>query len=171
MIVHGPEECVNVCVRAVIVQRGHLLVSRWVGGWAFLVGGRVEHGEPLLETLHREVAEEVGRRVVRHRLLFSNENFFPDEAGRDYHEFGWFFAVELDRPALEPGEVLPHPDHPDLRLEYIPLAELPRAPLHPAFLTTLLPQLLAAAPAPPCHVVSRTVNGAHSYDLVDLRGG
>ena len=170
LILNRPEQRVNVCVRAVILHRGHLLVTRLVDGRSFLVGGRVEHGESLLDTLHREVAEEVGRRVIRYRLLFSNENFFEADGGLQYHEFGWFFLVELDSPVMEPGQVLPHPDAADLRLDYIPLDDLPRAAIMPAFLATVLPALLAAEPLPPHHIVSRSQGGDHSHSIADLIG-
>lgn len=57
-------------------------------GVYFPVGCRTEHGESLIDCLHREVQEELGVPLRSYRLLYTNENFFPagDEA---YHEFGW----------------------------------------------------------------------------------
>ena len=55
---------VNAVVRGLIFSDDHLLVTQWRDdGVAFPIGGRVEFGEPLVESLHREVLEEVGVRV------------------------------------------------------------------------------------------------------------
>ena len=50
---------VNIVVRGLAFLDGHLLVTQWRdNGAAFPIGGRVEFGEPIVESLRREVREE-----------------------------------------------------------------------------------------------------------------
>lgn len=170
MILSQPRQKINVTVRALIVHRGHLLLTRWKDGYAFPIGGRVEHGETLVETLKREVREETGREVVGYRLLYTNENFFP-LSQMDYHEYGWFYLVELDRPAIELGETGANPDHPELNLEYVSIPLLGSANVLPAFLPGVLPADFAAGFPDSCkHIVSRTVGGKTTYEITDQAG-
>lgn len=58
----------EICVGAVIVEDGHLLLiergrGAGIGQWS-VPGGRVEPGETLAEALVREVAEETGLQVT-----------------------------------------------------------------------------------------------------------
>jgi 8-oxo-dGTP pyrophosphatase MutT (NUDIX family) len=139
MILHDNQR-VNVVVRGLVFQDDHLLVTQWrTDGLAFAVGGRVEFGESLIETLHREVREETGAEVVAYQLVYFAENIFTNDDGFDYHEYGWYFWVETDRPVCRLDEIIPNPDHPDLVIRYLPVS---RAGLHnfwPAFLRQYLP--------------------------------
>ena len=54
----------KVTVRAVIVKDGRLLLQRDGAGVYKLPGGGVEVGEDYIDTLRREVLEEVGRDIV-----------------------------------------------------------------------------------------------------------
>lgn len=74
---------------------GHVLVHRAVHEdfWSF-PGGRAEIGETSVETLKREMAEELGVEVTVGRILWTVENFFRYEA-HDYHEIGFYYLMEI----------------------------------------------------------------------------
>ena len=164
MILKGPHQKVNIVVRALIVRQDHLLLSHLVGGTWFPVGGRVEFGETLLEALYRETLEETGAPVLTHRLLYTNENFFT-LSGRHFHEFGWFYLVEVDRPVTP--EEGPHPDDPDLRLAWVPLSRLASIPLFPAFLRSLIPSDAARSFSQPLrHVVSHSTDSKEDHTVL-----
>lgn len=133
-------ECgVNLVTRALVFQDGHLLVSRWKGMYCFPVGGKIELGETLEQSLLREVFEETRVAADVRRLVYFNENFFEDRNGRPVHELGWYFWVEPTRPIGGVGEIIPHPDSQHLRLEYVALDRLSAANLVPLFLVRYLP--------------------------------
>ena len=77
---------VNAVVRGLIFKDNHLLVTQWRDGRAtFPIGGRVEFGEPLVQSLRREVFEETGAQVTDYRLVYFVENLFTIEAGSQFH--------------------------------------------------------------------------------------
>jgi len=131
---------VNAVVRGLIFNGDRLLVTQWRGnGVAFPIGGRVEFGEPLVESLRREVREETGAQVTAHRLVYFAENLFTTEKGVQYHEYGWYFWVEVDRQVCGLDEVIPNPDHPKLIIRYLPLDEESLSNFWPMFLPRYLP--------------------------------
>ncbi|URK87054.1 NUDIX hydrolase [Rhizobium sp. RCAM05350] len=76
-------------------RNGHVLVHRAVHEdfWSF-PGGRAEIGETSVETLKREMVEELGVDVTVGRMLWTVENFFRYEA-HDYHEIGFYYLMEI----------------------------------------------------------------------------
>jgi ADP-ribose pyrophosphatase YjhB (NUDIX family) len=131
---------VNVVVRALIVEDGRLLVTQWRHrDVCFAIGGRVEFGEPLIRSLQCEVQEETGAAITDYRLVYLAENIFTSSANVAYHEYGWYFRVELDRRACGLDEIIPNPDHPDLIIRYIALDEEHLAPFWPRFIRRYLP--------------------------------
>ncbi|GAB4545135.1 MAG: hypothetical protein Kow0063_39100 [Anaerolineae bacterium] len=130
----------NAVVRGLIFSGDHLLVTGWRdGSVVFPIGGRVEFGEPLLESLRREVQEETGVEVTASRLLYFAENLFTTEKGVQFHEYGWYFWVETGRPVCALDETIPNPDHPDLVIWYLPLDKINSVTFWPLFLPRYLP--------------------------------
>ncbi|OGO09938.1 MAG: hypothetical protein A2Z66_10130 [Chloroflexi bacterium RBG_13_66_10] len=129
----------NLVVRGLAFFDGHLLVSRWLGGYCFPVGGRLDHGESLREAIRREFLEETGVSATVRKLVYFNENFFVDDRGKSVHELGWFYWLSPDAPVGGPGISLPHPDSPRLALEYVALDRLEEEGLVPPFLRLYLP--------------------------------
>lgn len=79
-------------VRCVVRQGDQVLVlHNEDGGWHVLPGGRREHGETLLETLHREILEETGWTVVNPQMIgaihFQHLAPKPDNYPFPYPEF------------------------------------------------------------------------------------
>ena len=74
---------------------GHLLVHRATHERIWTIpGGRAEIGETSVDTLVREMDEELGVQVTVGRLLWSVENFFHYE-GADFHEYGLYYLMEI----------------------------------------------------------------------------
>jgi 8-oxo-dGTP pyrophosphatase MutT (NUDIX family) len=130
---------VNAVVRGLIFNDDHLLVTQWRDdGVAFPIGGRVEFGEPLIESLKREVHEETGARINAYRLVYFAENLFFTQKGIHFHEYGWYFWVETDRRVCGLKESIPNPDHPDLFIHYLALDEESLSNFWPPFLPRYL---------------------------------
>ncbi|MBA3068367.1 MAG: NUDIX domain-containing protein [Hyphomonas sp.] len=71
-------------VRAAVENAdGHVFMVRhtYIGGW-FMPGGGVEHGEPVIEALRRELHEEAGVRLTAEPPVvgvYSNHNNFRND--------------------------------------------------------------------------------------------
>lgn len=163
--------------RALVFHGDDMLVCEWEKEKAphderyFPVGGRIEFGETALEALIREVREETGCAVAKYRLVYMHENFF-ESGDAAVQEIGWYFVVELDRFAPEPGERMPNPDVAGLWLAWVPVHELVAEPwLAPDFLASRLPLDLATGFPEALHVVSRTVGGRRVNTVARLTAG
>jgi 8-oxo-dGTP pyrophosphatase MutT (NUDIX family) len=131
---------INIVVRGLMFKEDHLLVTQWRDqGVGFLIGGRVEFGEPLVESLRREVREETGAEITAYNLLYFSENLFTTEEGIQYHEYGWYFWVEPDREICALDQVIPNPDHPDLIIRYLQVDHEALDNFWPRFLRHYLP--------------------------------
>lgn len=165
MILHDNQR-INIVVRALIFRQGQLLLTQWrQTGDTFLIGGRVEFGEPLVDALRREVREETGAEVASSRLVYFGECVFTTDKGIPYHEFGWYFEVVPDRPIGELGQVMPNPDHPDLVIRYLPLDEQTLSQFWPRFLRQYLVADLAAGFSQNPRYVYSYENGAGQVDI------
>jgi ADP-ribose pyrophosphatase YjhB (NUDIX family) len=121
--------------------------------WA-LPGGRGELGEPSIETLRREMAEELGLSAQVGRLVWVAENFYDDK-GLNYHEVGLYFLMTFpDAPhfyaqeGMFPGGGF---DSAHLLFQWLPLDILDSLPLYPSFLR----RGLRALPAETTHIIHR----------------
>ena len=111
--------------------------------WA-LPGGRAELLESSVESLKREMREEIDSDVEVERLLWLAENFFVYQ-GRSFHELGLYFLLTIPADShilnLEsfPGEE----GETHLMFQWFPLDVLDRLPLYPTFLRDRLRSLPA----------------------------
>ncbi|NTF32802.1 NUDIX hydrolase [Rhizobium skierniewicense] len=90
-----PKRLFQMRVAGIAFRDGHVLVHRATHEkfWSF-PGGRAEMGEQSRETLAREMVEELGVEAKVGRLLWVVENFFHYE-GKDWHELGFYYLMEL----------------------------------------------------------------------------
>jgi ADP-ribose pyrophosphatase YjhB (NUDIX family) len=119
----------QIAVGAIVVEDGRLLMVRrahdpGAGLWS-LPGGRVEHGEYLVDALRREVAEETGLDVDVRELVGILEVLGEPH----YVILDYFAAVTGDR------EPAPADDVSDAR--WVPLGEVGGLPCTPRFHETL----------------------------------
>jgi ADP-ribose pyrophosphatase YjhB (NUDIX family) len=132
---HGPDRF-HVRVGAVIVRSGHLLLQSHTGYDFFVMpGGQNKFGEAAGESVLREVREELGVTARLGRLLRVVENFYELD-GRLCHAIEFYYQVHLPSDALQPtapgtfcGSEVAHA--PEIRFQWVPLAEVDRLPIYP----------------------------------------
>lgn len=120
-----PPDVLITSVRA-IVRRGDqvLVMHNRDGAQHVLPGGRREHGESLLDTLHREIAEETGWRVrdpvllgfIHYRHLAPK----PPDYAYPYPDFVQLvYVVNVDRPIDISASI----DDYEISSEFLPVAQ------------------------------------------------
>lgn len=105
--------------RVVLTRR---CIEPWCGLWV-MPGGKIDHGEPLLEALHREVREEVGLEVHVEGLVDVYEHVGVGP-GNDHYVILYY----LVRPA---GHELRPNGAEVTEACWVPAAELTRYPMTP----------------------------------------
>ena len=102
------------------------------------IGGEVELGESTVETISREVREELGQEIHNVKRLAVLENLFQYN-GQQGHEIVFVFDAEfIDKTLYETSEI---PINEDVWIgpaRWIELNRLPDAPLYPDGLVELL---------------------------------
>lgn len=85
---------------AVLEHEGHILLcqSQENDSFWFLPGGRVNMMEATLDTLRREMVEELGAEVDIGPLQWVVENFFILDEKR-FHEIGFYYRASFRDPA------------------------------------------------------------------------
>ncbi len=83
----------NFRVAGICIDNGRVLLQKNVNDeYWFLPGGRAEFLETAIQSLEREMREELDVDVNVGRLLWVVENYFAIN-GRDYHELGLYFQM------------------------------------------------------------------------------
>lgn len=120
----------EIVVRAIIIFENRLLINVRSGRYAFLPGGKVNHGETLQEALIREIKEEVHTVITPGQLYLVGENFYRQKF-HDIHELGFYFLVSTAEPLFPLDQERPNPDAPDLIFRYVSLTALQTVHLLP----------------------------------------
>ena len=121
---------------AVIVKDQKILVQRDRNGNEYaLPGGHVKIGETLEDGLIRETMEEMGVQIECRRLLWSEECFW-EWNGRKAHNIAFYYLVDLRDPLEIPenGEFVSQKDNCDVVLGWMPIEDIPKVTIYPAFL-------------------------------------
>ena len=85
----------NVRAAGVIIHNGKILVHRNVNSDHYaLIGGRVEIGESSVDTIKREIKEELGKNIEITGYVSTIENFF-EMKGSKYHEIMFVHKIEF----------------------------------------------------------------------------
>jgi ADP-ribose pyrophosphatase YjhB (NUDIX family) len=131
-------------VKAMAVIRrprdGALLVSEHAEPEPFHrpLGGHVEFGEYALDTLHRELQEEIGQGLMQVRLLGVLENIFPWGGGIE-HEIVFLYSAAFSDPEAYEIDEQGIRDEADGRTRVLwRPASAVRPPLYPTGVTGLI---------------------------------
>jgi 8-oxo-dGTP diphosphatase len=106
--------------RGVLIDSSRILLCRNIaGGYYYLPGGHVEHGEPAAAALRRELQEEGAIAATIGPCLLVHESSF-EARGRKYHEINVVFHVERFEPEAKAIASV----EPDISLDWIDLASV-----------------------------------------------
>lgn len=140
-MIKGENQNINIVVRAIMIESGQVVVTEWKSKrWAFLIGGRVDFGESIMNALHREVMEETGASVTVDKLVYFSELVFTRHDGQEFHEFGYYFLVQADREICENGRVFTNPDSEKLIIRRTDISKKGLENFWPRFMRDYLPQ-------------------------------
>lgn len=152
----GSERVFQMRIAGLGFRNGHVLVHRATheNFWTF-PGGGAEIGETSVETLQREMVEELGVEVSIVRLLWTVENFFRYEE-RDWHELGLYYLMTVpERFPFASEEIVHRIEDGDDSLEFkwVPAtrARLRTLDIPPYFIGETIETL----PEAPLHLVWR----------------
>lgn len=94
----------EVCVRAIVLDRGRILVCRSKNkGYYFFPGGHLDFGERVGDALAREMKEELNVVVKKPSFIGVVDNVFQ-ENGDKHHEINLVFHVGIKRASSRSRE-------------------------------------------------------------------
>jgi len=86
---------IEITIRLIIQDRGKFLLCKdKYKDYYFLPGGHVEFGESVKQALAREIKEELGLPVQKHKFIGAVENLYI-ENNRKRHEISLVFEVKV----------------------------------------------------------------------------
>ena len=106
-----------------------------------LPGGHVEQGEDSETSIKREMEEELGFPVKLEKLLGIDQNFFPLNDGKSFHEIAFYYlfspeneisSCDFDREENDKGTVKHH------RFCWFSLEELEKEDIRPKIILKML---------------------------------
>lgn len=149
---------IEVLVRGVCVKAGRLLVCETKGAAnTYLPGGHVEFNERAVDSLRRELAEELGVRAKVGAFLGALEHSFRQQ-GQRHCEINLVFRVAM--PALDWRRPPPAREH-WVTFRWVSLRRLGQARLEPWPLRRLLPQWLKHGGAGRCWASTLPTGGSY----------
>ena len=118
----------NVRAAGVIIHNNKVLVHKNVNSDHYaLVGGRIEIGENSVDTIKREIKEELGKDIEITGYISTIENFF-EMKGSKYHEIMFVHKVEF----------VNEEDKDYLKYEWLELDKIEQYPLWPKAIREVL---------------------------------
>lgn len=130
----------NVRAAGAIIHNNKVLVHKNVNSDHYaLVGGRIEIGENSVDTIKREIKEELGKEIEIIGYISTIENFF-EMKGSKYHEIMFVHEVEfVDEKDKEIEYTLENIEGKDyLKYEWLELDKIEQYPLWPKAIREVL---------------------------------
>lgn len=136
------EHICDLRVAAVLVKNNKILVQREKNGNEYaLPGGHVKIRETLEDGLIREIAEEIGVKIVCKRLLWSEECFW-EWNGKQAHNIAFYYLIELDENSEIPDEeFISQKDNCNVLIGWMPIDEIQNVTIYPEFIKKEIFQL------------------------------
>ena len=130
----------NVRAAGVIIHNNKILVHKNVNSDHYaLVGGRIEIGENSIDTIKREIKEELGKDIEITGYISTIENFF-EMKGAKYYEIMFVhrvkFVDEKDKLIEDTLENIEGKDY--LKYEWLELDKIENYPLWPKAIRQIL---------------------------------
>lgn len=88
-----------------------------------LVGGKIEFGEEMEDTVRREIQEELESDIINLEFITTNEELFVYE-GKKGHEINFLFRVTLAREDIYERDIIPNPDSEDFPAVWINISDI-----------------------------------------------
>jgi 8-oxo-dGTP pyrophosphatase MutT (NUDIX family) len=137
----GPQHKFTYRIGGIAIHNGHVLCQKSTlnpdNTYWFLPGGRAELGESAVETLRREIREELGEEIQIGNLLYIVENFYTENIQQ--HELGLYFTISFTDDSYlyqqrEHSIIRPEEDGHPMIFDWLPLEKLPHTlQLRPSF--------------------------------------
>lgn len=130
----------NVRAAGLIIHNGKILAHRNINSNHYaLIGGRVEIGENSVDTIRREIKEELGKDVEITGYVATIENFFNVD-GLKYHEILFVHKVEfIDENDKKIEYTMKNIEGKDyLRYEWLDLEKIDEYPILPKIIKEVL---------------------------------
>lgn len=138
------EKGINLIVRAVIIYKGHILLSttthhnkEFEKDLYFLPGGHVEYNESAISALKREILEEIYLEVDELKFIGALECSW-DKKGKIYHEINLVYHVNILNLSLEAP---PKSSEPFIEFVWRPLSNLSQYHILPEQLKPMLQEI------------------------------
>lgn len=127
----------TIASRGIIAIGQHVMLCRGSGeNFTHIPGGHVNPGEDPLTALHREIAEETGRSIMRaHLVAETDHDFLRERDGIMEVQHSYIYLVRL-APVI--NERVQHSKEPWLSYEWWMMSDLRRANLQPRFMVDLI---------------------------------
>ena len=130
----------NVRAAGVMIHNGKILVHRNVNSDHYaLIGGRVEIGENSVDTIKREIKEELGKDIEIIGYISTIENFFEMKNSK-YHEIMFVhkieFIIEDDKKIEYTMKNIEGKEY--LQYEWIEINKIDEYPLVPKVIKSIL---------------------------------
>ena len=125
---------IQLSTRAIIIKGDHMLFIKHSDHPVYyLVGGTIEHGESSVETLERELFEELKLHLEIDKLAIINERFLQFN-GKPFHEVQFYYLLKNcdNINAIEGSNT----DKTQETLHWLPIDKLTEYNVVPSFLKT-----------------------------------
>ena len=130
----------NIRAAGIMIHNGKILAHRNINSDHYaLIGGRVEIGENSVDTIKREIKEELGKEIEITGYVATVENFF-EMKGKKYHEIMFVHKIEfINEEDKKIEDTLKNVEGKDyLQYEWLDIEKIDKYPILPNIIKEIL---------------------------------